>query len=341
MLLEETLHAGSLDVGRESTLRIALRLFDTLERNRFLSLFKIIQLESAVVFSLVDCERANVVIIDPDEPGGEQMLQAPAGEITAVAYTDSHSANYRHAIQKPVKIKPLLSMLQMIAENSVDATEEIEAEPESSDASVGVIDPDVGLLGLLRKKGGEAYYRITTKGNEAILLDCANGCYYSALGDPKHVATVIGDTITNDQENREVVLDAAEFRQAVEGDTLQPYPVASLLWSLLLFHRGAARIRGLDATRPLQLKQWPNLTKLPHRPEHARLCALFVQHPSTIEMAAARAGMSTEVVSAFINACASQNLVRYAQEAPDEPQRESGETARSDLLTKIVKRLFG
>jgi len=345
-MLNQTINAGYMPEATGERVRIALRLFDTLERNRFLSLFKIIQLESKVEFSLVDCDDANVVIIDPDEPGGEHMLHSTTQAITAVAYTDESATPYEHTIHKPVKLPALIALLDSVAVARARVAEEERALQRDAtrrqvSAAEGVFDPDRGLLGLLRNKGGNGYCLIAVDGTELLYLDRVWSCYYSPLGDPKSVAAALDGVVNSEERCKETPLADDAFKQIIDKNGFQHHPLESLIWAITLSHSGGARLRGMDEGRALQLKQWPNLIKLPHRPEHARLCALLVQHPSTIDSAVAKIGMDEASVTAFINACAALQLMRY-QEAPASVQEEVRvDAGRKALLSNIVKRLFG
>lgn len=337
-MLNHILQARLGEVADDVPLRIALRLFDTLERNRFLSLFKIIELENDIGFRLVDCEDANVVIIDPDEPGGERMLDTAEGTspITVIAYTDSGVDGYRHAIEKPVKLKPLISMLREVA-----VAGQGKAPGKAAGGAGQALDPDLGLLRILRKQEG-GYSKVTLAEVGEFYLDRMWGYYYSPLGDPKRAAAAIGGRFADEAGCRETPLGDDEFQRLITAEALQHHPTQSLIWALAIDHTGESLMRGLDKDRPLQLKQWPNLIRLPHHPEHARLCALMVQHPSTLESAVERTGMERVKVCAFINACALLGMVQYAQGAPEVASKPpQADQARSALLGKIVKRLFG
>lgn len=345
-MLNQTINTGYMPQAAGERVRIALRLFDTLERNRFLSLFKIIQLESKVEFSLVDCDDANVVIIDPDEPGGEHMLHSSTQAITAVAYTDETATAYEHTIHKPVKLQALIALLDSVAvaRSRVAEKERVvqkAAARHRGSVAEGVFDPDLGLLGLLRNKGGDGYCTISVDGAELLYLDRMWSCYYSRLGDPKSVAAALDGVVSSDERCKETPLADDVFKQIIDKNGFQHHPIESLIWAITLSHSGSARLRGMDEGKALMLKQWPNLIKLPHRPEHARLCALLVQHPSTIDSAVAKTGMDEAAVTAFVNACAALQLMKY-EETPAPVQEEvKADAGRKALLSNIVKRLFG
>ena len=341
-MLNPTIEAGAVGATAEAPIRIALRLFDTLERNRFLSLFKIIQLQTAIGFSVVDCDHANVVIIDPDEPGGERILRASQGSegITAIAYTDVSSDLYGHTIEKPVKMKPLMTVLKALAEALRDGAGTVSPKTEKLAAvAEGQFDPDAGIIGMLRSRKHQGGHCLTLPEVGEIYLDYDAQCYYSELGSPRQIAKRFSLLGKEDLEQR--ACSAEELQSQVSSKQLTQHEIAGLIWALTLFCSNGVPLRDLNVNKPVQLRQWPNLTKLAHQPEHARLCALLVQHPSTIDSAQQRTGIDRQSIISFFNACALLDLLKPVEDSGEEVKQGRVDTGKGALLKKIVNRLFG
>lgn len=84
---------------------------------------------------------------------------------------------------------------------------------------------------------------------------------------------------------------------------LQMRQLDEVLWSAALWSARGRLPSGISLDTPVQLKRWPNLTRLTEIPEAMRLAALWIKRPLSISAIAKQAGIPYRYVCSFYVAC--------------------------------------
>lgn len=122
-----------------------------------------------------------------------------------------------------------------------------------------------------------------------------------------------------------------------------PEPLQAMdafLWKVAWWNSGGRLPVGIQATLPVRLKHWPNLSRYLCSPHAVRICALLFQKPMSPLDAAELLGVAPADVFAFLSAASALGLVEQlraqAQVHPEPP----APSQHSGLLRRILQRLW-
>ena len=212
--------------------------------------------------------------------------------------------------------------------------------------SVRTFDPEVGLLGLLLRVRRDKIPAAITRGRDDLVF----------ILDPEadRVRTTLGDadiqTLCSEGE-------ALHLRALKTSDGLDPREERELTLQALLWQVAAWSARGRLSQRiPLngvvQLRQWPNLTRLPVLPESLRLSAFFARSPASPILTVKILQVQPSDLFNFLAAADSLELLRYGKESsasaskkPEDagvsPEESAKATPRRGFLGRILAKIAG
>jgi hypothetical protein len=116
----------------------------------------------------------------------------------------------------------------------------------------------------------------------------------------------------------------------------------AFLWKLACWTSMGRYPKGLDHTKPVYLKNWPNFTRLLVTPHALRIAALLVQHPRTMGDVAQKLNIKPQYVFIFISAACAIGLAGQAKRLSDtlvEAFTKGGNIDQVWLLGGILKKL--
>lgn len=137
------------------------------------------------------------------------------------------------------------------------------------------------------------------------------------------------------------VLRALSLRGGFAPTALDERPLDALLWhaGLRAFHGRPAQ--WLDAQGAVRLVRWPNLTVLPHGPEHVRMAALLANAAMDAPTLARVARVDEHVAQMFVNACSLMGLLQEStQHIPLRPipTISAAEPREGGLFRRLLER---
>lgn len=143
---------------------------------------------------------------------------------------------------------------------------------------------------------------------------------------------------------------ATEFESILFGEAAPQYAFGSgrnikdLLWQAA-FHASQGRLaEGCSKYDVVQLRHWPNLTRLPATPNAARICALLTRYPTTIMLVHRMLGIGKEEVYQIYSAAHSAgitNMISHGLEITNlkagspQPERTQDRGLFRSLFAKI------
>lgn len=145
-----------------------------------------------------------------------------------------------------------------------------------------------------------------------------------------------------DQFISTVISDAASSDSSIPRKNIN-----DLLWQSA-FHVSQGRLlEGCSKYDVVQLRYWPNLTRLPVTPNAARICALLTRHPTTIMLVHRVLGIDKEEVYQIYSAAKSAGITHTISRTPDstpleiatEPQPEA--TQNRGLFRALFAKISG
>jgi len=176
--------------------------------------------------------------------------------------------------------------------------------------SVRSFDPETGLLGLLARVRRDNIPAVIGRGRDRpmFILEPEADRVRTELTDAEIEALCSDDT-------------SLQLRAFAAGDRLNPDKERELTLQALTWQVAAWSAKGRLSKRiPLngivQLRQWPNLTRLRVLPESLRLSAFFARSPASPTLTVKILQVQPADLFNFLAAADSLGLLRYGKESP-------------------------
>ncbi len=211
---------------------------------------------------------------------------------------------------------------------------------------VQYFNPDEGFLGLLKIAQRDHGISIISDQNQRAIVRL----------DPSadQAAALIDDEQL--QQLCHVSAGHLQMRAPRDGDSgqdgsLRHMSLQSLLWQVAAWTANGRLNQKLPLNAPVQLKQWPNLTRLPMLPDALRLAAFLARSPASPALTVKMLRIEPRDLFNFLAAADSLELLRY--NTPENPgnivrmphDSASLETeipaAKRSFLGRLLKRIAG
>lgn len=216
----------------------------------------------------------------------------------------------------------------------------------SLELSIGVAEavsdtfiPADHLLGIVQQSiASQRDTRIILRGEEGIVIFPKRGIYYANVSD------MVEFCRAPKTQFETKIFDSGAFRYTPGSEK----KITDLLW-LSAFHVSQGRlIEGRSKYDVVQLRHWPNLTRLPVTPNAARICALLTRHPTTIMLVHRVLGIDKEEVCQIYSSACSAGIAHMVSRSPildglDDSaedaklEREQGRGILRSLFAKISR----
>lgn len=195
---------------------------------------------------------------------------------------------------------------------------------------VNYFNPDETLITVIKRAlDNQQDILIELGGIGELFLLASKGEYYSKLEDEQtFFCSAVNDveiTVLSRDDRRLQSLNS-EGRNCDE-----------LLWKAAFYSSKGRLLQGCYPVDMVELKYWPNLTRLPHTENTYRIAALLSRHSTTIAFAARLLRLSPEEVYQFYSAAYCCGAAKPINRTPDEPKLEPHR--HQTLLSALLKRI--
>lgn len=114
--------------------------------------------------------------------------------------------------------------------------------------------------------------------------------------------------------------------------------IDELMWQAAYYASAGRLMDGCYRDDMVKISHWPNLTRLPHTPNTARILALLTRHASSISFATRLLKIEAAEIYQIYSAARCAGLARLINRTPEEPRMEPhrNQTLLSALLAKIT-----
>ena len=284
----------------------------------------------------------NVLIVDVDKPEGKTFVASfkPSKQCTLLLISSEMMEEHyhQHFLHKPIRVQTLKDML-------IDIKEELNT-PRNFQASTGTLktepsektdsfNPTKNLFfTLLDVQKTKKVVQIYCPPHSALFVNSVDGVVAtSATKETLWKITHLLNTNINSLQ-----LSEADFGVLAKGQRI--IPLKNILWTTALY-LSQSEIAAPNVTihTPIQLKVWPNFSRLDFEPEHMQLTTLMTAKPITLEQAAQQTNLPESFVIGFFNAIWVMDLVTINPQPITSVKSNQKSTVKSSLLQKIANRL--
>jgi hypothetical protein len=200
-------------------------------------------------------------------------------------------------------------------------------EQDARTAGVPYFDPDDYLINAIRRATAHGQdLRVSADGFGELVVASGRGEYFTSIGDMAAFCRLPVNRLR-------VSVDSRGAAPSGTGRNID-----ELMWSAA-FHASDGRLMlGCYRDDVVELRHWPNFTRLPHTPNSLRIAALLVQHPTSVTLAARLLKIEREELYQFYSAARCAGLARAVNRKPEEPTLapHRHQTLLAALLNKIA-----
>jgi|JFJP01.1.fsa_nt_gi hypothetical protein len=321
--------------------QITTRALDKTDNVFFKSMLQLIQNQLTQKWSYE--ESAHIVLVDLEQPEGIEFWISKPRDVFLIAYARQNFYRAEWFLQKPLRIQPLLQLLnslamaqpaQLLTSPIIDQPA-ASSPPESpsvsavalppipslfakamSGASEGkdknwldnkleYFEPSIYLLGLLQESLVTARpRRFSCLGSAPLyILPYENRCF-SAVTKMQQLDPLQKNLYSSYAKNINVVnLTPEELLSEVQKNALRAYPMDTALWLATLHCSHGRLMLGQPPDSAIRLKYWPNFVVLPHEAVHVGLAAFMLKNTASLITIAQKTHTTLETVVDFFNAC--------------------------------------
>ena len=280
--------------------------------------------------------QGHLVVVDVDSARGQaSLMRLRQGQVKMLMARRPPGGEDVVAITKPLDRDELGALLarvcfrlQLQLEKSV--TPDDPPEPAMKPAKAG----DSLFQTLLDAKHRKVSVVVSQAGLPVLYVDGVNDVVKSALD-----AQALRQLLAVSPRDVSVGMGGDDVLPA-HWTQWQVMPLDHALWSAGLQWRSGTLLPGLDMSKPLKLKAWPNFTRTDFSPEHLKLSALLAARALTPYQLSNNAGVDAQEVMCFVNAAYAVGLL-YVETQPVTMTvaSRSRDGKRQGLLVRLARRL--
>lgn len=206
-------------------------------------------------------------------------------------------------------------------------TELATLEQDARTAGVPYFDPDDYLINIVRRATAHGQnLHVFAEGLGDILVLSERGEYFATVRDMAAFCRTPAKALR-------VIADPRGPLPNTTGRNID-----ELMWQAG-FHASQGRLMlGCYRDDVVELRYWPNFTRLPLTPNAFRITALLAQHPTSVTLAARLLKLEREELYQYYSAARCAGLARAVNRKPEEPKftPHRNQTLLAALLKKIA-----
>ncbi len=206
-------------------------------------------------------------------------------------------------------------------------------ETDARTVGVDYFSPEEYLFNILRRAtASKQDLLIELDGIGEIILMSSRGEYFGFATDMAEFCTVPTD--------RFIITELGPNHLRMPGQDTIGRNIDELMWQAA-FHASNGRLmEGCYRDDVVELKYWPNLSRLPHTPNTMRIAALLSRHPTSAYFASRLLKLSQAEMYQFYSAARAAGLAlpinrSVSEELKIEPHRNQS------LLSSLLKKIAG
>ncbi|MCW8194788.1 hypothetical protein F6455_08315 [Proteobacteria bacterium 005FR1] len=312
--------------------KLAIRLFDRSESSHVEMVVR--QLHNRVKdgFLLTSVAEADAILISPNDPGFETLLNArkSAAEKCPVVYSDANTGRYGFFLSKPATTAGLLKLLEQLERFAADRTQ---SNPVPRKRAV---TPNGYVTAVVEAAAGQGYFCIGN-GQDSLYLNAQKrkAAVPVYLVSGKQLASRFAALIKSSPTVAVKPCPAVDYEEAASDSDFQPMDLDLLLW--LLGANSHSRF-DIATDQPFRLKNWPDFARLPYKRVYLKLAALLSGQAMTYTQLLNRPDVTDEDLRPFVCACAAIGLLEESEPViAVSPARSTNKKT----IEKIITRFFG
>lgn len=312
--------------------KLAIRLFDRSESSHVELIVRQLQNRVKGGFMLTSVAEADAILISPNDPGFETLLNArkSAEKKCPVVYSHENTSRYGFFLPKPATTAGLLKLLEQLERFAATRSNSGSISGRAAVTATGYV------TAVAEAAAGHGCFRIGN-GQDSIYLDTQKrkAAVPVYLISGKQLASRYTSLVRSSPTVAVTPCPLADFHEAASDSDFQVMDLELLLW--LLASNSHSRFEIAD-DQPFRLKNWPDFARLPYKRTHLKIAALLSGQALSYAQLLSRPEVAEEDLRPFVCACAAVGLLEQSEPARAMP---SAKMTNKKTIEKIITRFFG
>jgi len=311
-----------------SVLKVAVTL---LERNRL----KVRLLEKGNI-------TGTLVLIDFDTPSGKDFythFNYARHRALLLLSTETLNDHRNLVLKKPLRVQTLKDVLYdlYLSLNPQLKIAQLskQSETETNHLPPNPFNPQNNLFFVLFKAWqAKSVIQVFCPPHSPLFVNTISGIIASSISN-ETLSKIISSQAYAFKSTK---LSSADFEILAKGQVI--VPLNQVLWNAALYGSQGQLIEGHSPDVPIQLKAWPNLSRLDFEPHHMKLASIMAGKALTLKQIHLKTHLPWETIIGFYNAAYATNLIVInPANLPTAPTSKSAPPVKASLLAKIANRL--
>jgi hypothetical protein len=283
-----------------------------------------------------------LVLVDFDTPGGKDFYrQFNYARHRAMLLLSTETLNdHRNVVlKKPLRVQTLKDVLYDLY---LDLNPQLKIGQASTPLEeVGInnlpannpVNPQNNLFLVLFKALQEkSIIQVFCSPHSPLFVNTISGIIASSLSNE----TLHKIILSQSHAFKSTKLSSADFEILAKGQVI--VPLNQVIWNAALYGSHGQLIAGHSSEVPIQLKAWPNLSRLDFEPNHMKLASIMAGKALTLKQIQLQTHLPWETIVGFYNAAYATNLI-VINPANLPTTTSKSAPVKASLLAKIANRL--
>lgn len=278
-----------------------------------------------------------IIVVDVDTQTGRdfyvRFIPSPKQSLLILSTETFNDRRYL-SLKKPVRVQALRDMLHDMSTRLLAKLKEVSTQVDKNQPVTQThFDSTHALFFvLLRLRQEPQQAQIVCANYAPLFVDTARELVATNL-----TREVLRKLVRERAPVRSTKLTVSEFDTFIKGQTVL-LPLKTLLWNAGVYGSHGHLIRGHSAEIPVQLKAWPNLSRLDFDFEHLKLATLMTSEALTLKQIAEKIPLPWATIVGFYNAAWASDLIVI--KPTNLPKAQHTKTPpKLGLLARIAQRL--
>lgn len=283
-----------------------------------------------------DNTSGEIALVDVDTTAGQEFYEhfdVDSGQILLLFSTKMLNEQHQVVILKPVRVQTLRDVLHDICKERLGHTNVDEQKPDKTGNTELVYSKNNLFFTLINLKREKGLFQVFCHPYSPLFIDSEQGIIATSM--PRETLRKIARSPI--MLMRSTTLSRNDFDILVKGQVI--LPLDNVLWSTGLYGSQGKLLEGHLQDVPVQLKQWPNLSRLDFDPEHLTLASLMTGQVLTLRQVEQKSNLPWRTVVGFYNAAAATDLIVINPNDSTKVITAKKTPAKIGLFSKIAHRL--
>lgn len=248
----------------------------------------------------------SIVLVDFDTPAGKEFYsQFKNGRSrTLLLFSNDTISDPSHfVLKKPIRVQTLRDVLYDAYKGLTVQTPTFVKSTRQEDKKT-VLIPNKNLFSvLLKTTQDQQIVHLFCPPHSSLFVDTVNGMVASSVSRNTLRQLIINQPTSLITSK----LSSSDFESLAKGKLIMP--LNFVLWTAALYGSHGQLIPGHSMDVPVQLKAWPNLSRLDFEPEHMKLASIMSSQALTLKQIEQKSKLPWNTIVNFYNATYAIGLI--------------------------------